>query len=144
MANIKQKERVFEDPKNRLIVTEPDHPAYQDALHVALFHAYKGEQQGDYYRARYRKNGWDIFYFGFNNEHLNSPSRVFKNGYAEIVVDGAHGNTRVLFNQSDTLKILNAVKRDGGKLSVLFKTNQRTDSLTHKEEQTHAPISCPF
>lgn len=144
-TEVKCETREIEDAKTGLFVKDPKHPAYQDALRVALNHAHKGSAPDDYYQARYQRNGWDIFHFGFTNHRTDSPEKMIKTGYAEIVVNGAHGYTRVYFNHKDSFDILKAVREKGGNLQYFFKTLRKERLAADRKTQDHgAKIVCPF
>lgn len=139
------RERQFEDTDNALITDDPTHPAYLDALAVALDGAHKGKMQEDNYRVRYRTNGWDIFHFGYRNRKVTSAENIQKNAYAEIVVKGAHGNTRVHFSQEDSFHILNAVREKDRSMRLFFKPKRLENKKTPlKTDQNAETPTCPF
>lgn len=137
--------RHVDDSSTALFVKDPNHPAYQDALTAAVQNACKGQTLDDYYQARYLGNGWDIFHFGFRNQNATAPGELVKKAYAEIVVNGAHGYTRVQFNAYDSFTILSEVRKKGDNLFYFFKQLRQEKRDAEKETtEEKAVFNCPF
>jgi hypothetical protein len=75
-------------------------------LEVILMNANRFDKNADYCQLRdSQNNGWDIFYFGFGYQER----KAIKNCYAQLIVNGAHAESRVYFTKEDTQKILDSI-----------------------------------